>query len=637
MADPYKSNITTLAKRLKPFFMKWMQTFNETHGGLLENKVYLFERGLTPVTAYDGDDTGLGEAIAAAASGDVIKCHAHTFTSAHTIPAGVGVVGMGEGQTIFTGALTLGDESILHNLDVLVNEVDSPDMVYAVLGPGSGTAYIHECHIGGWNTGGTAGAAYGIAKQAGQVYMEGGWLEGGTGPDVTIVEGLGDWRDDFGWEVISGVAIAQNNYSITTVGSTDIALGVATGVKLVYLPNPGGNWSVNPVTVYVTGLMSAIATDVAIPAGRYQETSITPYGGTAIVSQVNWDTVEAYGDTSVYDDMIGTVILAQSPTPTVIAETSKEGGAISLGGSATLSCILTASFSLYSPEEIAQLDELAAVSILVYGVRMDPVEGQPVYGDRSAWDVDNYGSVHASDIYSGSALYHLPTAGTVGHVPIWGGTVWAAGAVEGGTAEAGTVIWYDEGVIAGTASIVNITGSGGTVSVSGGTATIDISAGGSGGSVTIYDEGVIAGTVSILNVTGDGGTISVDGGTAILNITGGGSGGGSVTFYDEGVLAGTVSIMNFTGDGVSATYSGGTAVVDIAAGGGGGGSVTVYDEGVAAGTANIFNFTGSGVTATYSGGTVTISVIAAFLVASLLPGGFASLVITLTESAISAA
>lgn len=38
-----------------------------------------------------------------------------------------------------------------------------------------------------------------------------------------------------------------------------------------------------------------------------------------------------------------------------------------------------------------------------------------------------------------------------------------------------SLIFYDEGVLAGTATVVNVTGTGGTVSVSGGTATLDVS------------------------------------------------------------------------------------------------------------------------------------------------------------------
>lgn len=90
-------------------------------------------------------------------------------------------------------------------------------------------------------------------------------------------------------------------------------------------------------------------------------------------------------------------------------------------------------------------------------------------------------------------------------------------------ASAASVIWYDEGSLAGTAGIVNLVGSSGTVAVAGGTATITLTAGtaGGSGSVVFYDEGSLAGTAAIVNVTGSGGTLSVSGGTATLNITGG--------------------------------------------------------------------------------------------------------------------
>ena len=231
MAD-YQNNITTLAKRLKPFFMSWVQQIidNSITGGALVNRIYRFDYGSETVDVYDGTDAGLTSALAASATGDIVWVLAHQISGGTwTIPAGVEVVGLGQTKTILTGPVIVSDGSGLTQLSVLVNDADNPNMVYAVQGPTAGTAYINECHIGAWNTGGTAGASYGISKLDGQVYMEGGWLEGGTNPTVTIVD-LDDWRADYYWEPTSGT-VATQDYTITLTKSL-AALGGGVSAKL---------------------------------------------------------------------------------------------------------------------------------------------------------------------------------------------------------------------------------------------------------------------------------------------------------------------------------------------------------------------------------------------------------------------
>jgi hypothetical protein len=224
--------------------------------------------------------------------------------------------------------------------------------------------------------------------------------------------------------------------------------------------------------------------------------------------------------------------------------------------------------------------------------------GIPMFGDRSAWDTTAFGHLHSADWDTGDSHHAALTLADGSAGTLTGQELDLTGV--------GDVIWYDEGALGGTASIINVTGDGGTVSVSGGTATLNITGGGGGGSVTWYDEGNLAGTASIVNVTGTGGTLSVSGGTATLDISGGSSGGGSVTVYDEGSIQGTVSIMDFTGSGVTASVSGGTATIDVS--GTVLAEVAVYDEGVVAGTVSIFNFTGDGGTVSVSGGTATVNI-----------------------------
>lgn len=229
-------------------------------------------------------------------------------------------------------------------------------------------------------------------------------------------------------------------------------------------------------------------------------------------------------------------------------------------------------------------------------------KGIPKKGDRAAWDVANYGTVHASDIEDETFTYHNDPENPPGIGDMLksvydtdnSGTVDAAESVPW-SGVSGTLLTYppdshthvevditdlnhDAVSIQGATVSVPDAGDDGKALVynHSGTAFIysELSAGG-GGTIIWYDEGALAGTASIINVTGDGGTISVDGGTATINISGAGGGGGSIIIYDEGILAGTVSIFNFTGTGVEATVSGGTAAIEVSGGTAGGGATDI--------------------------------------------------------------
>lgn len=55
----------------------------------------------------------------------------------------------------------------------------------------------------------------------------------------------------------------------------------------------------------------------------------------------------------------------------------------------------------------------------------------PLKGDRSAFDVNNYPSLHSSDIENGEYLYHLPqTSGSSPQVPVWDGDEYIAMSVD---------------------------------------------------------------------------------------------------------------------------------------------------------------------------------------------------------------
>jgi len=220
----------------------------------------------------------------------------------------------------------------------------------------------------------------------------------------------------------------------------------------------------------------------------------------------------------------------------------------------------------------------------------------------------------------------------------------------------GTFVVEDEGVVQGSAPILDFVGAGVTAAVGGGVATVTIPGGGgflpSTGTVVVRDEGVIQGSAPILDFVGAGVTAAIAGGVATVTIPGGGGflpSTGTVVLLDEGVIQGSVSqfdfigegvaaaavglrgeivvnplmvqddmapqgyatAMDFVGAGVTAVVAAGQATVTIPGGGGflpSTGTVVVEDEGVIQGSAPILDFVGAGVTAAVAGGVATVTI-----------------------------
>lgn len=115
------NNITTLAKRLRPFLMGVIESsiiagVQEGPGvdivtgaaqtiGLGGDSILLLDSAGSPAAEYAATGTGLAAALAAAGSGDVVVLPAGTITDDHSIPAGVTVVGQG-GASVLSGVIT---------------------------------------------------------------------------------------------------------------------------------------------------------------------------------------------------------------------------------------------------------------------------------------------------------------------------------------------------------------------------------------------------------------------------------------------------------------------------------------------------------------------------------------------------
>ena len=159
------TTLTELAADLEPFMIDLINKVIGDHAGIgtddddlmLGNVIRL--RGTT-VDIFDGDDTGFENANAGAASGDVILLPAKTFASTLTITAGLKIVGWSRYTSILTGQITGAAGSSIENLTVS-RTANSGDTLKGVVGPASGTFYIHDCDVKATQAG--AGDAYGVS------------------------------------------------------------------------------------------------------------------------------------------------------------------------------------------------------------------------------------------------------------------------------------------------------------------------------------------------------------------------------------------------------------------------------------------------------------------------------------------
>ena len=123
-------------------------------------------------------------------------------------------------------------------------------------------------------------------------------------------------------------------------------------------------------------------------------------------------------------------------------------------------------------------------TLLVYAAQYETVAGtgilEPLFGDRSAWNVTGYPTRHASDIDAGLPVYHVGPGSAIGQAPVWDGTEWVP--IDVATqAEIDAVKDESFVVMAATADLANE-----RVLTAG--ANITITDGGAGGAVTIVGD-----------------------------------------------------------------------------------------------------------------------------------------------------
>lgn len=167
--------LTTLAKRLRPFIQGQVGAISTTGAlmqegpgidligntiGLGGDTVLLYHIGGNPVTEYVLTYAGLTAALAVATTGEWVRINAAcTITGDINIQAGVELQADSRAQVTIIGQVSMGTNSRLTRITV-ANAANSANALYGVVGPASGSAYLHDCDISAIQNG--AGNAYAV-------------------------------------------------------------------------------------------------------------------------------------------------------------------------------------------------------------------------------------------------------------------------------------------------------------------------------------------------------------------------------------------------------------------------------------------------------------------------------------------
>lgn len=374
--------------------------------GLGGDTILLFNSGGQPVAEYAATSAGLDAASAAAVAGNVIHLPAMAISGDHTLTAGVHYVGLGRKATILTGQITGVDGAVLDHLSVTRAANDATTLV-ALLGPASGTMYALDCDLVANQAG--AGTGYAVCEQAGTVVCR--------------------------YCVISAQSggVDSNPFSAARLIETSLT----AGVKVLDLWNgasndaPPADWETTafddsawnaaveadePVTEYATPLWCSVSpasntqecllrhkfTLGAVTTARlrcaYNNGIILYVNGNELLNDVPGDNLS-----STHSAWIDVTTYLVSGINVIAAHGNNNRGPYAW--------------------DLWEMEITAPLGIQVYACEIVNATGattpEPVRGDRSVYDVDNYATLHASDIQAGVMTRHLPaaTGAEVGQVP----------------------------------------------------------------------------------------------------------------------------------------------------------------------------------------------------------------------------
>jgi hypothetical protein len=416
------NDLTSLARRLQPL-IRHPEGGGEA-GDFNLQRIHLLDRSAGVSYDYEAADANIDIAIAASEPGDIIFLPAGTFTQPHTFPAGVEIVGFGEEHTILTGVITIeGAEdtvTAISRLSILVTGESEEDSIVALWGPEEGELRIHECHIKGENTYEAVdeeedeiirGMGYGIAKQNGDIYMEGGWLEGTTSPLVIIPDSSEptDWRDSYEWSSPYPV-VERTPYSITT---DHLLYGSATYKIKPGLSVPPDKPADPPIYVHVD---SAVTFGQVVPGpdGDFILYHLEIGHQFDPVLWGSWVTLmpcTAGPPGNPWTSAFGSIAGSANGIP-VLTKSARARGYCThfgIGPNHSRFGYFKVRFSLYSNEELEELEreEFLYPGFYVSAVRIEPtVAGHPVWNDRGAFDTKWFPERHAQDILDQTFTYH---------------------------------------------------------------------------------------------------------------------------------------------------------------------------------------------------------------------------------------
>lgn len=158
-------SLSYLIQRLKPY---WLQAGGAAFGWEINKIIYLPIAGAA--VTYDKTAANLTIALAGMAAGEIVQIHGPcTLADDFTIPADTCLMGIGP-EIELQGTITLGDGSIVYNLDIAAAANDA-NALYGVSGPTTGTAYLFDCKVTATQSG--AGSAYAVGCVNGAYYGAG--------------------------------------------------------------------------------------------------------------------------------------------------------------------------------------------------------------------------------------------------------------------------------------------------------------------------------------------------------------------------------------------------------------------------------------------------------------------------------
>lgn len=390
------------------------------------NKILRIPSGTGTPSVYPKTGAGLTSALAAAASGDTVVIPPGTIavTSSLTVPAGVSVVGMGDDtvlsiSSVATG-LTLAADTLL--ADFTISMVGTGSNVVGVLVDYMvGNAVISELNIevsggsvtnigvlirgAGPGTLSAYGSSDGVTHAEPKRWSTENWETSWHGAGFRVQSPV-----SYGEGVLGVYAVME---SITVEPNDSIGLGSSespesSGVDPSTAPTLTSNTSnitwPGFTPFKLTGTLSPFYTDGYFAVSNGWATSGT---FTARLTKITWYEVSSEIEYTLWEEGLTFTGIAPIVIRCRITATGTGGRAVQLGAYGTgrvYHCILSGA--------TYDLDNGADAVLQALGNRLvnSKLNGGVNYeeGDRSAWDVENWEDLHASDIKEDVLLRHLP-------------------------------------------------------------------------------------------------------------------------------------------------------------------------------------------------------------------------------------